>query len=463
MKYISTRGQSETLNFEEVLMKGLASDKGLYMPETWPKFSYEEISEFSNLSYQELAYKLINPFIGSSLKSNELKNIIEKSYSSFSNIEITPLTKISKEEYLLELFHGPTLAFKDCAMQLLGNLFEHFLQKRNEKITIICATSGDTGAAAVESMKNKDLIDLVVLFPKGRISEVQQRQITTSESKNIHSLAIDGNFDDCQLIVKNLLNNEVFSNRFNLSAVNSINWVRVMAQVVYYFYAALKLGSPKQKINFSVPTGNFGDIFAGFVAFKMGLPIEILCIATNSNDALERFMRNGKYVVEDVKPTLSPSMDIQIASNLERLLFECSGRDSNLIRKIMSDLKYKNKFEVNDNTLKEIKDLFVALSVDEKSTISTIKNFWLDHRKLIDPHTAVGLNAGRKIVSVDGKIIYLATAHPSKFPNAVKNSIGITPELPDNIKGIIFKKEAFSNLVNKEKIIMEYFENNISH
>ncbi|PPR79251.1 MAG: Threonine synthase [Alphaproteobacteria bacterium MarineAlpha2_Bin1] len=463
MKYISTRGQSNSLNFEDVLMKGLAGDRGLFLPEIWPEFSLEKISNFMTMSYNELAQELMAPFIGDLLTSNELKDIIKKSYSSFSSSEITPLTQLSKNDFLLELFHGPTLAFKDCAMQLLGSLFEHFLKRRGEKITIICATSGDTGAAAVEAFKNKNLIDLVVLFPKGRISEVQQRQITTSDSANIHSLAIEGNFDDCQLIVKNLLNSDDFCNKYNLSAVNSINWVRVMAQVVYYFYAALKVGSPEEKINFTVPTGNFGDIFAGFVAFKMGLPVETLCIATNSNDALERFLKKGEYRVEDVKTTLSPSMDIQIASNLERLLFECSERDSKMIRDIMSDLSYEKKFNIDLKTLNKIKDLFVAKSVDEESTKKTIRYYWSNYKKLIDPHTAVGLSAGRSIPFLDGKNIFLATAHPSKFPAAVKSSIGIVPELPLNIKNIFEKKQVFTSLENIEEVVKEYFHKNINN
>ncbi len=463
MKYISTRGQSEPLNFEQVLMKGLAADKGLYMPETWPRLSYEQISSLKYLSYDKLAHELITPYVGDVLSPYELEQIIYKSYSSFSNSEITPLIQLTNKEYLLELFHGPTLAFKDCAMQLLGSLFEFFLKKRKERITIICATSGDTGAAAVEAIKDKAFIDLVVLFPKGRISEVQQRQISTSGSENIHSLAIEGNFDDCQLIVKNLLNNKEFCNKYNLSAVNSINWVRVMAQVIYYFYAALKLGSPGEKINFSVPTGNFGDIFAGFVAFKMGLPIERLCIATNSNDALERFLTKGEYVVDSVKATISPSMDIQIASNLERLLFECSDRNYKMIRNIMSDLNNEKKFEIDYHTLSKIKDLFIAKSVNEELTKRTIKDFWLEYNKLIDPHTAVGLRAGKNILPINEKIVYLATAHPSKFPEAVKSSIGLVPEIPLSVKDIIKKKEIYTILGNEEKDVKEYFYENINN
>ncbi len=461
MKYISTRGQSESLNFEQVLMKGLADDKGLYMPETWPKFNEKEISGFSNLSYSDLAFELMKPYIGDSLSLGELSEIIKKSYASFSHEEITPLSQITKEEYLLELYHGPTLAFKDCAMQLLGHLFEHFLKKREKKITIICATSGDTGAAAVEAMKNKDLIDLVVLFPKDKISQVQQKQMTTSASDNIHCLAVEGTFDDCQAIVKDLLNDKQFKKKYNLSAVNSINWVRVMAQVVYYFYAGLKLGSPNKKINFSVPTGNFGDIFAGFVAYKMGLPVDVLCIATNSNDALERFLRHGEYLVENVKATISPSMDIQVASNLERLLYESSGRNSKMIREMMVDLGANKRFTLDQLTLNSIKDLFIAKSVDEESTKNTIESLWVKDGKLIDPHTAVGINAGRKSLSTDNNTVYLATAHPAKFPDAIINSIGVFPKLPPNISNKMSSKEVYSNLTNKNKSVREYFEREI--
>ena len=461
LKYISTRGQSEPLNFEQVLMKGLAEDKGLYMPEVWPKFSMNEISGLSNFSYPDLAFELMRPFIGDSLSLEEFSEIINKSYASFSHKDTTPLNQINKNEYLLELFHGPTLAFKDCAMQLLGSLFEHFLKKQGKKINIICATSGDTGAAAVEAFKNKDLINLVVLFPKNKISRVQQKQMTTSDSNNIHCIAVEGTFDDCQAIVKNLLNNKQFKNKYNLSAVNSINWVRVMAQVVYYFYAGLKLGSPKEKVNFSVPTGNFGDIFAGFSAYKMGLPIDVLCIATNSNDALERFLKNGEYIVENVKPTISPSMDIQVASNLERLLYESSGRKPEIIRDIMLDLGVNKKFNIDQFTLNSIKELFIATSVDEKSTKNTIKNVWENNRILIDPHTAVGVNAGRNSISNNNNTVYIATAHPAKFPDAINNSIGIFPELPSSVANIMSREEAYSNVISKTESVQEYFERQI--
>ena len=444
LQYISTRGAAPILDFEETLLTGLAEDGGLYVPKYWPQFEHLDFQKFSNLSYEDLAIEIIWPFVGSSISKTELRNLVYDSYSVFSHEAVTPLKKLSQNEYLLELFHGPTLAFKDCAMQFLARMLNKVLSKRNQRSTNICATSGDTGAAAVEAFKDKEAINLFVFYPEGRVSSVQQKQMTSVTSKNIFCIAIKGTFDDCQAIVKNIFNDRVFSSENNISAVNSINWVRVMVQIVYYFYSALKLGSPEKLVSFSVPTGNFGDIYAGYAARKMGLPIQKLCIATNRNDILARFIYSGSYQVGNVIPTYSPSMDIQVASNFERLLFDFYEKDTEKINLLMNNLKLFGSFDIDRGILDKIRKIFVSKSVSEEDTLGSMSDEWKRNKILIDPHTAVGVSAGRSKLSQESSLlIFLATADPSKFPDAVFKATGEKPKLPSRVSELISGKESF--------------------
>ena len=353
LKYVSTRGQAPVLGFDEVLLTGLARDGGLYLPKSWPHFSKTEISSWRGLSYQELAHQVLKPFVSDTLSNNALKKIIIEAYSHFSSDTVVPIANLGNDEWLVELYHGPTLAFKDIAMQFLGPLFDHVLTKRGERICIVGATSGDTGSAAIEALKNRSNINTFILYPHGRVSEVQRRQMTTVHTANIHTIALQGTFDDCQDAVKALFNDHAFRDKHNLSAVNSINWARITAQITYYFWAALKLGAPDRPIAFAVPTGNFGNIFAGYAARRMGLPIEHLVVGSNSNDILTRFFSSGKMEISDVHTTISPSMDIQISSNLERLLFELFNRDGNKIQEILSEFRDTGRLEITANVVKE--------------------------------------------------------------------------------------------------------------
>ncbi|MDC0074494.1 threonine synthase [Alphaproteobacteria bacterium] len=462
MRYLSTRGVSPILDFESVLFEGLASDGGLYMPEIWPKFSSQDINNFASLTYPELSAEILHPFIGQSLDKTILNELTKSAYESFSHPLIAPVRDLSKKEFLLELYHGPTLAFKDFAMQLLCKIFEYFLVKSKKKLTLLCATSGDTGAAAVEAYKGMRGINIIVLFPKGRISSVQQKQITTVHEKNVHAIAIEGNFDECQSIVKQIFKKEHIKKKYSLSAVNSINWVRVMAQIVYYFYSALQVNAAKEKVSFSVPTGNFGDIFAGYAALKMGLPIDKLCIATNHNDILTRFFDNGVYKVNNVIPSYSPSMDIQVSSNFERLLFDLSGGDSSKIVDMMEKLKKDKKFAVEPELLKKVKANFVADRVSESLTLDTIKEEWLVNNHLIDPHTAVGVAAGRKnLPFLESQLIYVSTAHPAKFPETVIKATNNSPSMPSRLKSLIEGKEVFTTLNANVNSVEKYIYDNI--
>ena len=462
MRYLSTRGMSPILDFESVLFEGLASDGGLYMPEKWPRFSSDNINNFASLSYPELSSEILYPFIGQSIDKKKLDELTKSAYENFSHPLIAPVSNLNKKEFLLELYHGPTLAFKDFAMQLLCKIFEYFLMKRNKKLTLICATSGDTGAAAVEAYKGMPGVNIIVLFPKGRISSVQQKQITTVYEDNVHAIAVEGNFDECQSIVKQIFEKEHIKKKYSLSAVNSINWVRVMAQIVYYFYSALQVSAAKEKVSFSVPTGNFGDIFAGYAALKMGLPIDKLCIATNHNDILTRFFDNGIYKVNNVIPSYSPSMDIQVSSNFERLLFDLSGRDSSKVVEMMEKLKNDKEFHVESSLLKKVKENFVAGRVSESLTLDTINEEWVVNNHLIDPHTAVGVAAGRKnLAFLNSKLIYISTAHPAKFPETVMKATNKSPSMPSRLKNLIEGKEVYTTLKASVNYVEKYIYDNI--
>jgi threonine synthase len=432
MRYVSTRGEAPVLGFADVTLAGLARDGGLYVPESWPLFSSETIASLAGRPDAEVAVEVIRPFVAGAVADTDLARMAREAYDTFRHPAVVPLVQYGPNCFLAELFHGPTLAFKDLAMQLLARLMDHLLAQRGERATIVGATSGDTGGAAVEAFRGRDHVDVVVLFPQGRISEVQRRMMTTTADDNVHAIAIEGTFDDCQAIVKGLFNHHAFRDRVRLSGINSINWARIVAQVVYYFTAAVALGAPRRKIAFTVPTGNFGDVFAGYVASRMGLPIDRLVVATNVNDILVRTLANGAYELRDVTATTSPSMDIQVSSNFERLLFETGGRDARAVRARMGSLAQSRQFTVDGQALAAMRALFSAGRADEQETAATIRTMRKETGYLLDPHTAVAVAVAEK-ESRDPALpmIVLSTAHPAKFPDAVAAACGVTPALPD--------------------------------
>ncbi len=458
MKYVSTRGEAKTASFNEALIEGLARDGGLYVPEHWPSLSRAEIAGFRGRPYAEVAFRVISPFVGGDIPERDLKRMIEEAYATFSHPDVTPLHRLPDGAHVLELFHGPTLAFKDVAMQLISRLMDYVLATKNERCTIVGATSGDTGGAATEAFRGRERIDLVFTFPKGRVSAVQQRMMTAIEEPNINVVAIDGNFDDCQAIVKALFNDHAFRDRVRLSAVNSINWARIVAQIVYYFTAAVALGAPERRVTFAVPTGNFGDVFAGYVAAKMGLPIERLIVATNVNDILARTLESGLYEVRGVVATSSPAMDIQVSSNFERLLFDASGRDAGVVRAAMRDLGAKGGFALNEKALASIRALFSAACADENETRETIRAVHEASGYVLDPHTAVGFAVARKLGagSADSPLVVLGTAHPAKFPEAVAAACGVTPKLPASFADLMSRKERVTSLPNDARAVADF-------
>ena len=432
MRYVSTRGEAPPLGFMDVTLAGLARDGGLYVPESWPKLTKGAIAGFAGRPYAEVAVEVIRPFVGDSIAEADLSRLATEAYGTFRHPAVVPISQVGASTFLLELFHGPTLAFKDVAMQLLARLMDHALAARGERTTIVVATSGDTGGAAVEAFRGRERTDLFVLFPQGRVSEVQRRMMTTAADDNVHAIAIEGTFDDCQALVKGLFNHHAFRDRVRLSGVNSINWARIVAQVVYYFTAAATLGAPHRKVAFTVPTGNFGDVFAGYVAERMGLPIDRLVVATNVNDILVRTLATGDYDVREVVATSSPSMDIQVSSNFERLLFEATGRDSAQVRSLMASLAQSGRFTLPTPALSAIRALFSAGRADEEETGATIRTTLRETAKLVDPHTAVGLAVAEKEARDPAiPMIVLGTAHPAKFPDAVEAACGVRPALPD--------------------------------
>jgi threonine synthase len=458
LKYVSTRGEAKTASFNEALIEGLARDGGLYVPESWPQLSREEIAGFKGKSYAEIALRVIAPFVGSDIPERDLKRMIDEAYAIFTHKDVTPLHKLSSGEHVLELFHGPTLAFKDVAMQLISRLMDYVLAAKNERCTIVGATSGDTGGAATEAFRGRERIDLIFMFPKGRVSPVQERMMTAIAEPNVNVLAIDGNFDDCQAIVKSLFNDHAFRDRVKLSAVNSINWARIVAQIVYYFTAAVALGAPDKRATFAVPTGNFGDVFAGYVAAKMGLPIERLVVATNVNDILARTLETGTYEVRGVVATSSPAMDIQVSSNFERLLFDASGRDPAVVRDAMKNLSAKGGFTLNEKTLANMREIFSASRADEKETTDTIRDVYKASGYVLDPHTAVGVAVARKlgVKKSDSPLVVLGTAHPAKFPEAVEAACGVNPQLPQAFSDLMSRKERLTNLPNDAKAVADF-------
>ena len=459
MDYVSTRNSSNSFKFKDVFIKGLADDGGLFIPKSLQKYKKNDLFEFKNLEYKELAKKIIHPFIGDFMSENDLSKIIDKSYSAFRKKNVVDLIKVG-DRSILELFHGPTLAFKDIAMQLLGNFYEYYLNNENEKINIVVATSGDTGAAAIDAIKGKDNVNIFVLHPNNRVSPVQRKLMTTGKEKNVFNIAVDGNFDDCQNLVKAMFADKSFSKEIKMSGVNSINWARIIAQSVYYFYSYFLIEENNKPINFSVPTGNFGDVYAGYLAKKMGLPINKFVVATNQNDILHRAISKGTYDVEKVSETISPSMDIQIASNFERLIYDLNNCNDTKTISAMKDIKEKGKYLIDKENLDKINIDFLSSQISEDETLKIIKTVYEKFNIVLDPHTAIGYGAFDK-VNLKGNNVVLATAHPCKFPDAIKRSININAKLPNELSFIMEEKEDYDIIENNLEKIKQHIKERI--
>ena len=456
MEYISTRGEAPALGFRDALLAGLARDGGLYVPREWPVLTKRQIRDLRGKTYQEVAFTILSHFTGDEIPAEKLRSMIDDAYATFRHPAVAPLVQTGPNDFVLELFHGTTLAFKDVAMQLLARLMDYVLAERGERATIVGATSGDTGSAAIEAFRGRDTTDIFILHPVGRTSPVQRLQMTTVLDANVHNIALEGTFDDCQNIVKAMFNHHSFRDRVRLSGVNSINWGRIVAQIVYYFTAAVSLGAPHRPVSFTVPTGNFGDIFAGYCARMMGLPIETLVIATNANDILRRTLESGRYDMAGVSPTISPSMDIEISSNFERLLFEAAGRDATAVLAMMESLKQSGGFAVPELALAAIRAGFAAATTDEAATRATIADTLQAAGYLLDPHTAVGLHAARMQPQGTTPMITLATAHPAKFPAAVKAASGVDPALPTWLADLYDRPERLSLLANNAQAVEDF-------
>jgi threonine synthase len=456
MKYVSTRGRTPASGFSDVLLAGLASDGGLFVPDAWPKLAPDAIAALAGQPYPEAAFRVIRPFIGGEIADDALAAMCVSAYAGFLHPAVVPLTQIGPGEWLLELFHGPTLAFKDVAMQLLARLMDHVLARRGKRVTIVGATSGDTGAAAIEAFRGRGNADVFILFPEGRVSPIQQRQMTTVAADNVHAIAVKGTFDDCQALVKGLFGNEKLRQRLGLAGINSINWARILGQIVYYFTAAAALGAPARPVSFTVPTGNFGDIFAGYAAKRMGLPIDKLVIATNVNDILARTLASGRYELREVAATTSPSMDIQVSSNFERLLFDAYERDAAAVEGLMLRLAQSRAFTIASAPLDRIRMDFSAGRADEAEGAATIGELYALTGALPDPHTAIALVVSRRFVDPAVPMVTLATAHPAKFPDAVAAATGVRPALPDTLAGILGKSERYATLPNDARAVEDY-------
>ncbi|WP_170572843.1 threonine synthase [Ruegeria atlantica] len=461
MKYISTRGQAPELTFEEAMLTGLARDGGLYLPAEIPVMSQDEIAALAGLPYEEIAFRVMWPYVSGSFAEDEFKQIIARAYEGFGHDARAPLKQLNENHFLLELFHGPTLAFKDFAMQLIGQLFQVALKRRGERVTIVGATSGDTGSAAIEAFRGLDAVDVFILFPHGRVSEVQRRQMTTPADSNVHALAVDGDFDDCQAAVKDMFNDFDFRDGVKLAGVNSINFARVLAQVVYYFSAAVSLGAPHRTVSFTVPTGNFGDIFAGYIAKRMGLPIDRLVVATNQNDILHRCLSGEGYFKGDTIPSISPSMDIQVSSNFERALYYAYGEDGAAVAQLMDELK-TGGFNVSQGAMEALRENFDSGRVSEDETLATIKSTLAHSAELVCPHTAVGINVAEEHRTVDVPMITLATAHPAKFPAAVEKASDVHPPLPSRMSDLYERPERVTRIANDLGAIEDHIKRHIA-
>jgi len=462
LRYVSTRGTAPILEFEDVLLAGLADDGGLYVPDSWPTFSADEFRAMASLPYDQLAARVMSPFVGDAIPESDFARLVADAYATFDHRAVVPLKQIDANSWLLELFHGPTLAFKDCALQVLGRLFDYVLARRGEWVTIVGATSGDTGSAAIEACRDRAAIDIFILHPQGRVSDVQRRQMTTVMSDNVHNIAIDGTFDDCQDMVKAMFNDAAFRKSSRLSAVNSINWARIMAQIAYYVSAGVALGAPDRDIAFSVPTGNFGNVFAGYAARKMGLPISELIVGSNRNDILTRFFQSGEMAAAEVEPSLSPSMDIQVSSNFERLLFDVFDRDARRVTQSMASFREGGSLSVDAEKLSDLRRLFSAGRLDDDETLKAIGETYRETGEMLDPHGVIGVAVGRaqrKDPAVP--LVSLATAHPAKFPEAVERATGARPPLPDRLADLFDRKERFDALPNDLAAVQDFIRDRI--
>ncbi|APX89360.1 threonine synthase [Brevirhabdus pacifica] len=461
MRYISTRGTAPELDFEEAVLTGLARDGGLYVPAEIPRMSPDEIAALAGLSYEEVAFRVMRPFLGDALDDETFRGIIARAYAPFGHAARAPLVQLGPDHFLLELFHGPTLAFKDFAMQLIGQLFQTLLDRNGRRVTIVGATSGDTGSAAIEAFRGLGNVDVFILYPHGRVSEVQRRQMTTPTEDNVHAIAVDGDFDDCQSAVKAMFNDMDFRDAVSLAGVNSINWGRVLAQVVYYFSAATSLGAPHRPVSFTVPTGNFGDIFAGYVARAMGLPIERLVAATNQNDIIHRTLQDGSHRKTGVSPTISPSMDIQVSSNFERVLFDVYDRDGAAVARLMDELRDEGGFDLSQGALSRLQEVFASGRASEEETLASIARTLETATELLCPHSAVGVKVGEEHLADGVPMITLATAHPAKFPDAVEQATGQRPALPPRMADIFERPERVTRLANDLEAIKAHIRGNI--
>lgn len=449
MRYISTRGRAPALAFDDVLLAGLAEDGGLYVPEAWPHFSPDAIAALAGLSYAQLAARVMTPFLGGRIAPDAIAAMAEDAYRGFDHVATAPLVQLERNLWLMELFHGPTLAFKDYALQLVGRLFDHVLAKRGQRVTIVGATSGDTGSAAIEACRGRERIEIFILHPHNRVSEVQRRLMTAVPDANVHNIAIEGSFDDCQDLVKAMFADRALRERLQLSAVNSINWARVMAQIVYYFAAAVSLGAPQRSIGFAVPTGNFGNVYSGYAARAMGLPIAQLAVGSNRNDILTRFFETGVQEIRTVEPSLSPSMDIQVSSNFERLLFDLLNRDGAKVADTMTRFRAEGRLAVDEAAFKQARKLFDGHRLDDPSTIATMRDVHRGTGLVIDPHAAVGVAAARALRRDPAvPMVALATAHPAKFPDAVEEAVGVRPALPPGLSDLYRRPERLTTLPN---------------
>ncbi len=463
MRYISTRGKAEPLDFEDTMLTGLARDGGLYVPETVPMMSRQDIAALASLSYEDVAFRVMRPFVGEAFTDSQFSEIIAKSYALFGHSARAPIKQLGPNQFLLELFHGPTLAFKDFAMQLIGQMMQAALRRRGDRVTIVGATSGDTGSAAIEAFRGLDVANVFILFPEGRVSEVQRRQMTTPGEANVHALALKGDFDDCQARLKDMFNDFAFRDEVRLAGVNSINWGRVLAQVVYYFTAAVSLGAPHRPVSFTVPTGNFGDIFAGQIARRMGLPIDKLVIATNQNDILHRTMTTGAYTKAGVTHSISPSMDIQVSSNFERALFQAYGQDGGAVDQLMHELKDANQFNVSQGAMETLRETYASGRASEAETTETIQRIFQTTGEIVCPHTAVGLKVAAEARDPKTPMVTLATAHPAKFPDAVEHAIGIRPPLPNRMADLYDRSERVTAVDNDLTALEELIRERLAH
>ncbi|MEO1733271.1 MAG: threonine synthase [Pseudomonadota bacterium] len=462
MKYVSTRGSAPVLTFEEAMLTGLARDGGLYVPAEIPLMSDTDIAALAGLPYEDVAFRVMRPFIGDTFTDAEFEDIISAAYAGFGHAARAPLVQLNENHFLLELFHGPTLAFKDFAMQLIGQMFQKALARRQDRVTIVGATSGDTGSAAIEAFRGLEAVDVFILYPHGRVSEVQRRQMTTPVEANVHALALDGDFDACQARVKDMFNDFTFRDSVKLAGVNSINWARVLAQVVYYFSSAVALGAPGRPVSFTVPTGNFGDVFAGYIARRMGLPIKRLVVATNQNDILHRCLSGQGYRKGETIPSISPSMDIQVSSNFERALFDAYDRDGAAVAQLMEELKSGGGFDVSQGALQALQEIYGSGRVSEEETSTAISSWLADSGELLCPHSAVGVKIAEDQREVGTPMITLATAHPAKFPTAVEAATGVHPPLPPRMSDLYERSERVTRIANDLAALQDHVRKNIA-